>query len=70
MFYKTCQQYASIAMITQKHFYIQTLIRYMTIDIGVPTNYIYIVGALQMKGKTLLQSSSAQYWSRHTDKQS
>ena len=42
----------------------------MTIDIGVPTHSIYNVGALQMKGKTKLQSSSAQYWSRHTDTQS
>ena len=36
----------------------------------VLTNSIYNVGALQMKGKTKLQSSSAQYWSRHTDTQS
>ena len=40
---------------------IQTLIRNMTIVIGVPVNIAYIAGALQMYRKTVVQVRSVQY---------
>ena len=42
----------------------------MTIVVGVPVNIVYIAGALQMYGQTLIQRLSAQYPSRHIDTQS